>query len=335
MKTMKGIVGRYLVFIGLSLWFIPLPSKAGCEFTDGSVVSTTTFNIPALTINEDTEPGTVLYEQALVGNKTNVRCHGVGAIYQGYTQLTSSDKRADNPLPEVYQTNVPGIGIQTAWNNTGGSATLNANNLIIPWHIGSANTENKSYVLTIKAGLRIVVTGPVSSGVIDTSQLQADWKYDDLVVEQLRFSPVTVNVKANTCNLVESNITVPLRDIMIGEIHNGFSDVVSDSRFKIQLEQCDAGLKVDYKFTSAGSTGVSGNSDILTIADNNGAAQGVGLQILDSNNNVLQFDREYNVAVNTSDGQSLIIPLQARYIQTGPVKAGKVDSVATFEVFYR
>lgn len=333
MKTMKGSVGRYLVFIGLSLWFISLPSQANCGFDIGGV-STITFNIPALTINEDAEPGTVLYDQTLLGENINVRCHGVAPIYQGYTQLTSSDKRADNPLSEVYQTNVPGIGIQAAWANNG-AVTLNAGHLITPWHVGTAKTANSNYTITIKAGLRIVVTGPVSSGVVDTSQLQADWKYDDLVIGQLRFSPVAVNVKANTCNLVERNITVPLRNIMIGEIQNGFSDVVSDSRFKIQLVQCDAGLKVDYKFTSAGSTGVSGNSDILAIADNNGAAQGVGLQILDSNNNVLQFDREYNAAASTSDGQSLIIPLQARYIQTGTVKAGKVDSVATFEVFYR
>lgn len=334
MKTMKGYAGQYLLPAGLSLWFMVSPCQADCVFNTGTA-STTTFNIPALTVNEDAEPGTVLYEQTVIGGNINVRCHNVGApLYQGYTQLTSSDKRADNPLPEVYQTNVPGIGIQAAWANTA-SATLKKGNLITPWHTGTAKTDNTTYDLAVKTGLRIVVTGPVSSGVVETSRLQADWKYDDLVIGRLRFSPITVNVKANTCNLLEHNITVPLRNIMISEIHDGYSDVVSDSRFKIQLEQCDAGLKVDYKFTSAGSTGVSGNSDILAIADNNGAAQGVGLQILDSDNNVIQFDREYSVATKTSDGQSFTIPLQARYIQTGTVKAGKVDSVATFEVFYR
>lgn len=120
---------------------------------------------------------------------------------------------------------------------------------------------------------------------------------------------------------------------MVSDIVDGYSDVVSDDRFKIQLVQCAAGIKVDYKFTTAGSTGVSGNNDILAIASGNGAAEGVGLQILDSNNNVLKFDNDYNAVAQTTDGQSVSIPLKARYVQTGTVKAGKVDSVATFDVF--
>ncbi|EBY1403774.1 type 1 fimbrial protein [Salmonella enterica] len=331
MKRKSDLV--YLIVLGALYWFASFSCSAECEFDAGNV-STTTFNIPSLVVNEDAQPGTILYSQTVIGGEANVRCHANGNILQGYTVLTSSDERKDNPITGVYQTNVPGIGIEAEWANTA-SSSLGAGNLITPMHLGSSKVINTNYGITVKAKVQIVVTGPVSSGVIDTSLLQADWIYDNLTIGELRFSPITVNVTANTCNLVEKNITVPLKKIMVSDIVDGYSDVVSDDRFKIQLVQCAAGIKVDYKFTTAGSTGVSGNSDILAIASGNGAAEGVGLQILDSNNNVLKFDNEYNVVAQTTDGQSASIPLKARYVQTGPVKAGKVDSVATFDVFYR
>ncbi|OPW99451.1 fimbrial protein [Citrobacter sp. A316] len=325
----------YLIVLGALYWFASFScyASAECGFNSGDI-STTTFNIPTLMVNEDAQPGTILYSQTVIGSSMVIRCHGDGSIMQGYTVLTSSDARKDNPVANVYQTNVPGIGIEAEWANQP-SSSLGAGFAITPMHLGSSRTANTTYSLAIKTRVQIVVTGPVSSGVVDTSRLQADWIYDDLTIGQLRFSPITVNVTANTCNLVEKNITVPLKKIMVSDIVDGYSNVVSDDRFKIQLMQCAAGIKVDYKFTTAGSTGVSGNSDILAIASGNGAAEGVGLQILDSNNNVLKFDNEYNVVAQTTDGQSVSIPLKARYVQTGPVKAGKVDSVATFDVFYR
>lgn len=282
------------------------------------------------------QPGAILYSQTVVGSETTIDCDADGSIMQGYTVLTSSDARTDNPVANVYQTNIPGIGIEAKWANND-SATLNAGNVITPMHLGTSTitAKDSTYMVTVKAQVQIVVTGPVSSGVIDASRLQADWIYDNLTIGQLRFSPISVNVTANTCSLIEQHITVPLKRIAVSDIVNGYSDIVTDDNFKIQLAQCGAGLKVDYKFTTAGSTGVSGNNDILNIASGSGAAEGVGLQILDSNNNVLKFDDEYTAATQTTDGQSLTIPLKARYIKTGTVKGGKVDSAATFSVFYR
>lgn len=89
------------------------------------------------------------------------------------------------------------------------------------------------------------------------------------------------------------NITVPLNDIGTDDFDvSNVSPVVSDDRFKIQIEKCSQDVKVDYRFTSSGSTGVTGNN-ILNIESGSGMAEGVGLQILDSNNNVMVFDTDY------------------------------------------
>jgi len=133
---------------------------------------------------------------------------------------------------------------------------------------------------------------------------------------------------------VEKHITVPLQDLNVSELTDTFSKVVSDDRFKLQIDNCDADRKIDYKFTTNGSTGVT-NGNILNITAEEGAAQGVGIQILNSNNAVLQFDQEYTAVSQTTAGQSVTIPLKARYIKTGTVKGGHINAAATFEVYYR
>ncbi|MDL6338789.1 fimbrial protein [Escherichia coli] len=73
----------------------------------------------------------------------------------------------------------------------------------------------------------------------------------------------------------------------------------------------------------------------LPIESGSGMAEGVGLQILDSNNNVMVFDTDYTPVQKTTLNQNVTIPLKARYIKMGSVKSGRVNSVATFEVYYR
>ncbi|MBA1728664.1 type 1 fimbrial protein, partial [Escherichia coli] len=82
-------------------------------------------------------------------------------------------------------------------------------------------------------------------------------------IGELRFSSVPVNIQPGTCDLIEKNITVPLNDIGTDDFDvNNVSPVVSDDRFKIQIEKCSQDVKVDYRFTSSGSTGVRGNNII-------------------------------------------------------------------------
>lgn len=91
---------------------------------------------------------------------------------------------------------------------------------------------------------------------------------------------------------------------------------------------------MDYQFVSSRSTGLI-NDNILDIASGDAAAQGLGIQLLDKNNNVLQFDQTYTALTTTQDKAPVEIPLKARYIKMGPIKPGKVEAVATFELFYR
>lgn len=325
-----------LATIGLICGFAP-QAGASCNISgNGGNPVIVEFSVPSLVVNSDAEPGTIITTINETSPSINVSCTANGEIWQGYTILTSSDRRTDNPLANVFQTNVPGIGFRAAWANNI-TAKLTSSYLILPWHKGSSTVKpsDGSYPITLHGAIQFIVTGPVAMGTIDTSKLIADWKYDNRVVGQLRFNAVPVNIQPGTCNLVDKNITVPLSDIGTDDFDsNGFSRVVSDDRFKLALEKCAPDLRVDYRFTSSGSTGVNDNN-ILNIATGSGAAEGVGIQILDMNDNLLSFDTDYTAMTKTTKDQSITIPLKARYIKTGTVKSGRVEAVATFEVYYR
>lgn len=333
MLLMAGRCGLALLLIGSAL--LSTAARASCTILDRKPAARIGFAPPTLIVNSDAEPGTIIYSERQSSYTIRVECTAVADIWQGYTNVNATDERADNPLQGVYQTNVPGIGFRAAWTNAT-TPTFEADDIVRPWHkdMSPVIKENGYYTLTLNGAAQFVVTGPVSSGMVYIGKFNAEWKYDNTVVGYLSYSSSLVEVQHTTCNLVEKNITVPLEEINASEFTNNVSRVVSDDRFKLQIDNCDAGRKNDYRFTTAGSTGVT-NGNILNIAAEEGAAQGVGIQILNSNNAVLQFDQEYTAVSQTSAGQSVTIPLKARYIKTGTVKGGHVNAAATFEVYYR
>lgn len=231
MKKKKSAFYLYHIVWVIGAWFSQ-SAWAYCEIRTG-IVSGTDFSIPPLVVNSDAEIGTVLYSDDRTMPNIYLLCNEVGDIYQGYTVLTDADHVANAPEASTYATNVPGIGIRAGWSNNG--RALDLSNLITPWHKGTSTVGAMGYNFTLNAAIQIVVTGPVSSGTLDTSRLVADWKYDNLVVGKLRFSASSVNVQANTCTLAEKNITVPLMPISTNDFDNKLSAVVSDDSFRIQL----------------------------------------------------------------------------------------------------
>lgn len=329
----RNRINLFKLFCLLALGGVFHPAQATCTFngTAGGVVAT--FVLPATIIVEpDTPVGTILYENTAQSDEVEVNCDSQEArIREGYTLLTSADARGD-VLEGVYKTNVPGIGIRAAAANNR-SASFNVSDLITPWH-NVGTTRSTKYTMTYHVAAQLVVIGDVEEGDLDTARLYSEVTYDNVMVSALAFSPASVHITTNTCNLADKNIYVPLSTINTGDFDGQYSAVLSDDNFKIKITDCSAGTRVDYQFKSAGSTGVT-NGNILDIASGDSAASGVGIQILDKNNAVLSFDQDYTAVSSTSDKEIVEIPLKARYIKTGTVKGGDVDAVATFEVYYR
>lgn len=331
-KGKKGFSRLFMMLVLALMSVCFQQARADCSFTNPNANPTITFTMPAqIVIDSDAAVGTIVYSGETVGESHGLTCNTDVQVREGYTVLTDADY--SGVLSGVYKTTVPGIGFRAA-RAENKTATFIDENLITPWHYIGMTGNWSSYDSTYHVGVQLVVIGTVQSGTLDTSKFNADYQMGSLTVAKLRFAPATVDVIANTCNLKSKNINVLLDTVTAGGLSQGYSSVLTDDSFKIEVANCTAGTHIDYKFTSAGSTGVT-DGTILNIARGEGAASGVGIQILDKDNHVLNFDQEYT-GIESATGQGTeAIPLKARYAKTGTVKGGQVDAVATFEVYYR
>ncbi|BBV18634.1 MULTISPECIES: fimbrial protein [Citrobacter] len=331
----KGIKPVVRLFITLMLAIISVcfqQARAECSFTNPDANPTIMFTMPAqIVIESDAAVGTVVYSGETVGESHGLSCDGNERVYDGYLVLTDADY--SGVLPGVYKTTVPGIGFRAA-RAENKTATFTGDNLITPRHYIGRLGSWASFDSTYHVGVELVVIDTVQSGTLDTSLFNADYQMGNLIAAKLRFGPTVVDVLTNTCNLVSKDIAVLMDSVTSGSLSQGYSSVLTDDSFKIEVADCTTGTHIDYKFTSAGSTGVT-DGNILNIASGEGAASGVGIQILDKDNHVLSFDQEYTGIESANGRGTEEIPLKARYAKTGTVKGGQVDAVATFEVYYR
>lgn len=309
-----------------SLW-------AGCSFTSGTDVGKLIFTLPTLSVPQDTAVGTVLYSGQVTSANVIVKCTSTAGITQGYKALSASDYVSNNPLVGVYATNVPGIGIRATWVNSG-AATFDNGSYIKPFGPGTSKVESMSYNMTFNARVELVVTGPISSGTLIKDNLTAVWKYDNLTVATLGYTGADINVTGTSCDLVEKDITVELRPIHPDDFVFNAATGVTNDPFYIQLTRCNKDITVDIKFSGSGSSGLIDNYTLATIPSAN-AAQGVGIQIVGANLNIVEFNKSYPLSTKTMEGDSLRIPFTARYVKTGNVTPGEVTAIATFEVYYR
>lgn len=332
MNTWKRLLRRHIIIAGLLLGAFTHPAQADCTFKNPDADPRIMFTMPAQIIVEpDVAVGTILYSGDVVGTTPGLSCTGGVQVREGYTSLSDADY--SGVLEGVYKTSVPGIGFRAA-RATNTTAAFTRSNIITPWHYVGTTGNWDSYDSDYRVAVELVVIGPVQSGTLETSQFNADYQMGSLTVSEIRFTPSRVNVVVNTCNLVSKNINVLLDTISTGGVSGGYSDVLTDSGFKIEVANCAIGSRIDYQFSSSGSTGVT-DGNILNIAKGDNAASGVGIQVLDKDNNVLTFDRDYTGIESAAGQGEEAIPLKARYVKTGTVKGGVVNAVATFEVFYR
>ncbi|MCE9993815.1 fimbrial protein [Enterobacter asburiae] len=309
------------------------PLWADCSFTNNSSAAVLTFTLPPISVPQDIDVGTVLYSGRQTSGTVRMRCRATGPINEGYVGISDSDAVKDSPLIGVYATNIPGIGVRATWGNSG-TATFANGSYITPQRLSAYQVANTPYTHVFEALLELVVIGPVKSGILDASRMEAEWIYDGLLVTKINFTSTTVNVASASCDLVEKDLTVELRGVHPTDFIFGSASEVTPDPFKIHLANCNEGVKVDFKLSASGSSGLINDYTLATIPGPN-TAQGVGIQIVGPAKNLMKFNTIYNVSPAAKEGQSFIIPLTARYVQTGDITLGTVTAIATFEVTYR
>lgn len=263
-----------------------------------------------------------------------------------FIDLTPSGYALASGFSDVYQTNVPGLGVRYTFNSSACGAAnviLTGSSTRLTCPISTPNMSTYAYapgtvtvtaIVTgaIKGGVSSASAGPVVQVNYVTSDAPKSWPQTNLTS-----GSVTGNITQATCSVTQGNVAVQLPGVGTGALSSSVGDIAGSQAFALSFS-CAAGAKVLITLTDSVNPANRGNTLQLT-ADS--TARGVGVQVLNGGVPV-SFGPDSATVGNTNqwligaspDGP-LQVPLTARYISTGTVAAGTIKALATFTMSYQ
>ncbi|WP_193016397.1 fimbrial protein [Proteus sp. FME41] len=230
---------------------------------------------------------------------------------------------------KIAQTNIPGIGIQVYFNKIGALNTT--------WSEEGTGITNKYRFLEPSWTVRIIKTGRVTqSGSLqwgeiakavqnNTKPKNSTWNLTSL------FIPLNaIKINSLKCSTKSANYNVNLGTWYDTQFKN-IGDVSKNVDIPITLS-CAAGTNIKATVTSSAGY-IDVNTGKLKLSGTN-QATGIGIQLLDKNNNPIKLNTKNNLQNQVASGD-YIFGWKARYIKTGnKITPGSANSIATVNILY-
>ncbi|AHG22742.1 hypothetical protein Z042_10590 [Chania multitudinisentens RB-25] len=270
--------------------------------------------IPPLTVQRDLPIGTVIWQQTV--NAPLLELAGeCGDESETRANLVGNDSGILSGRNPVYNTGVPGIGYAVA---TGPEFSDG-------WPAAKDKTASVNTL-----SLRLVVTGTVSSGVLDAGEY-ARRLIDGQTAQQLMVQ-TSVPLTRLACELNDSRDRVVPLGAVLRTGFTGPGSTQGEQVFQLGLT-CDAGTQVNIQFD--GEADNSGTPGVLALLNHgeSGIASGIGVQLLYHQTPIALGER---LPLETAPAGVRTYPFTARYYQTQPkVTSGDANAVATFNLTYQ
>jgi major type 1 subunit fimbrin (pilin) len=243
-----------------------------------------------------------------------------------------------NGIPNVYETNVPGIGI-IVWDDY--QLSMYVGNTLTPWWRIRAGGNSGVFLTNVK--MHFYVTGTVSTGTVSFSgPFVESWGNSPLaiVAGALKYAEMKLNgsvsIQSTTCET--PNISVNLDKHLSSEF-SGINSKSAAKAFNFEIKKCDPGMNsVNYTFKPAAGVTLkqAGTSNQYITLDGSSTATGVGIQVLYENDTLVPFNSKIKyTGYNKTTGGSYTIPMKARYIQTAStITGGTANSAVEFTMSY-
>lgn len=228
---------------------------------------------------------------------------------------------------KIVATNIPGIVLKVKMNNIG---YINIDY--------SNNDEGRKYVIANPAWvIEIIKTGRVTqSGLLKGGNLARMVQNNTLpnnhqwILSTLRIPVGAITVNSLKCTTKADNYNINLGTWYDTQFKN-IGDVSQNVNIPLTLS-CAAGTNIKATVTSSAGY-IDANTGKLNLSGSN-RATGIGIQIVNSNNNPIKLNTKLNLQNNVPSGD-YIFNWKARYIKTGDkITAGTANSVATVNILY-
>lgn len=247
---------------------------------------------------------------------------------------------------DVYQTNIPGIGIryQVTPRCLGSTspATLTNNSIQSVCTLTLMGDLNNGLGWNVYPSL--VVTGAIPAGgtVLTTvPTVVVGWQMPGQAEQgQANFytGAASGTIVTPACTVTETAKSVGLPPVLTSSMASGVGAVAGTQSFSLSF-MCSAGANV--YMTLSDAVNPANRTTTLALASDS-TAKGVGIQVLNTAGSPVTFGADSSASGNP--GQWLIgasvngplnVPLSARYIRTGAVSAGSVKALATLTMSYQ
>lgn len=308
------------------LWGRPSSGNFAIYYIDG--YATPEFN-PSVPI------GTVIDSRTIPaqGGEAVIQC-GSGIQNTFHGRLTETAE----PVYNTYPTTVSGVGVRIRFESSGSWFPLEGNSNGVFVNVSSS-------VLVVE----FVKIGPVTAAGKLQGEIAGSWIKNKLAqYRSIRIrGAIEIKPKVPTCSVGTKNIAVqmnPTGNSFTSRDFGGVGGTTPERDFSIQLNCSggDQGTSTNAYVTLTDNSNNGNRSNLLSLTPTS-KATGVAVQIL-KDGKPLSFGPDSSSAGNPNqwkagnipEGQGVFtIPLTARYIQTGTLKGGTANAVATFTMSYQ
>ncbi|MBJ9755635.1 type 1 fimbrial protein [Burkholderia cepacia] len=196
--------------------------------------------------------------------------------------------------------------------------------------------------------IEFVKVGPITAAGTLKGELAGSYVNGTIQYRSIRIQGgIEIKPKVPTCSVATKQIAVkmsPTGNDFSSKDFSGVGSTTPERDFSIQLNCTggDLGTSTNAYVTLTDNSNSGNRSNRLSLTPNS-EASGVAVQIL-RNGSPLNFGPDSSDASNPNQwkagnipqGQGVFtIPLTARYIQTGTLKGGTANAVATFTMSYQ
>lgn len=313
-------IGTLALLAVVLLLCAPQSAHAGCYFTNGTSTGTYSVAVPTSIVNDPSIPnGQVLFTSTATPINRTVRffCYGGGNGWGLTNQVGSTPGTTTNLFPS----NVAGVGYRI----------LQKGDYIYPYpyfNLGGSNQWYESDAVT----LEIVKTGTIADGsTLSMGPLvsfEAGSGGNGSIYDAVINLANSLTFTAPACQVSTPNVDVTLPTVSSGAF-SGVGSGTGATPFQIRL-QCSSGATV--RITMTTGTPVGGQTGV--IAPSSGTTTGVGVQVLSSSGNPVQFGTA--AVIGATPNGTMTVNYSARYFQTAAtVGPGTLGATATFTLSYQ
>lgn len=229
---------------------------------------------------------------------------------------------------KIAATNIPGISIKVkmtaiGYINTDFSKNEGGNNMY--------KVFDPSWTVEIIKTGRVtqsnVLTGGNLARMVQNNTLP---KNSQWILSTLRIPANAIKINSLKCTAKATNYNVNLGTWYDTQFKN-IGDVSQNVNIPISLS-CAAGTNIKATVTSSAGY-IDANTGKLNLSGSN-RATGIGIQLVNSNNNPIRLNAKLSLQDNVSSGD-YIFNWKARYVKTSnTITAGTANSVATVNILY-